>query len=115
MNEINFFTPVSYLHYNAHKKWSLLETVDHYFYLGGKKAYIIHERADATEVNLADGEISSWEKVVKFVSYCFILPPLFFLCLKGALRWKYRFTVIKNNETPLSTTNAKVHSSLETA
>ena len=92
-----FFTPIKYETHTKSASQSLLEKVDDYFYLGGKKALVIKIKNDEEKVILKDATLSKAAKaanVAKIVSYCFVLIPIILLCVKGGLRATHKFKLI---------------------
>lgn len=100
---------------------SLLEKIDYYFYLGGKKATVIQGSAknDHEEVNLSESQISQLEKIGKIISYCTIILPFFLLIAKVALRSTHSFEVVdlnnksEANEAPSKNTAEKIQKAAE--
>ncbi len=99
MPSINFFTPVVY---NKETNGTvstidfITSKVDDYFYLGGKKAYVIQGKTkDGKEkVFLFKGNPSFLATAIKIASYLTILIPLIFLLFKAVLRSKHSFHLI---------------------
>jgi hypothetical protein len=88
MAKLHFFTAISYP--VSSKPTSSLQIVDDYFYLGGRKAYVINPQK---EVVLAKARSSLCVSAIKVFSYCTILIPLIMLIAKAALRSQHRFTI----------------------
>lgn len=95
MSCINFFTPIIYSSgYQKKASETLLETVDSYFYLGGKKAQVISTLSNnARSVVLVDSKASYITSALKVASYCLIFPPIIMLTAKLILRNMYTFQV----------------------
>jgi len=91
MSEINFFTAVSY-----NSGSTLVEKVDDYFNLGGKKAIVIEGRTSngQEKVILSPSESSLLARIAKLLSYFTIVMPLFMLVAKAILRSQHNFKVI---------------------
>lgn len=101
---VSFFDAISYG--NNHKSTGqfLLEKVDGYFYLGGKKAEVImgHTKGNSEGVNLRNVTSPSLlEIALKIASYCTIAIPALMLVAKIILRSIYKFHFISNpTQTP---------------
>lgn len=107
MSGISFFTPISYENNSSCSLGAkLLETVDNYFYLGGKKAFVIRDRTAAGQEqvvlsegkpSLITGRISLLVTVAKVISY--ITPiMLAMLFAKAILRATHRFHLVDPQE-----------------
>ncbi|MDF2549884.1 MAG: hypothetical protein K0S07_951 [Chlamydiales bacterium] len=95
MNQIGFFTPLKYKTDDKKLIEFLLEKVDNYFYLGGKKACVLkHSKNGTGKVLLLSKKASSIEKIVKISSYLTLVIPLALLLAKAALRFTHRFKYI---------------------
>lgn len=96
MTKLNFFTPVTYTNPSNSSGSSLLEKVDNYFYLGGKKAYVIQGRTEngQEKVILSDSTSSFLTRIGKILSYCTLILPLFMLIAKAVLRSTHSFKLI---------------------
>lgn len=96
MPKLNFFTPVTYISSSKSFGSSLLEKVDNYFYLGGKKAYVINGLAKngQEKVILSEFKSSFLARVGKVFSYFTIVVPIFMLIAKAVLRSTHSFKVI---------------------
>lgn len=94
MSNINFFTPVDYCTHTLGEK-SLLEKVDDYFYLGGKRAYVtgMMSKDGQEKVILLESKPSS-ATTAKIASYCTIIIPLIMLVAKLVLRRKHTYKVV---------------------
>ena len=106
MEKIPFFTPIFYKNRpDTTREW-LLEKVDDYFYLGGKKAQAIVLKGIGTdllnkrtkEVILADQNASMLCTVLKVISYCTLIFPVILLIAKAILRASYDF-ILKQTHT----------------
>lgn len=98
MTELTFFTPVSYKNIEAPLKSRMLQKVDDYFYLGGKKAYVIGNSKNGTnKVVLTESHASTLASTAKILSYCTILIPIIMLGAKAILRSMHNFKVKKLN------------------
>lgn len=102
MNHLTFFTPI---HYSHPEKFSetLLETVDNYFYLGGKKATVVSKDSAGNEkvlVSEFSDKSNTLTKFLKFFSYCTLIIPAAFLLVKGCLRAQHHFKIF-NTQTEL--------------
>lgn len=93
---LDFFTAVSYQNTSNSLQSLLIDKVDDYFYLGGKKAYVIqgHTKKGQEKAVLSDAKSSTLAKVAKVVSYFTLVVPLFMLVIKAVLRSKHSFKVI---------------------
>lgn len=100
MNKISFFTAVCYEYKPQSIKKFLLEKVDGYFYLGGKKAQVIisedlDQNQKARKVVFVDNKVSMLSTALKIASYCTIIVPLIMLVAKAILRSNYNFAIDK--------------------
>lgn len=96
MPKLNFFTPVTYTASSKSIGSSLLEKVDSYFYLRGKKAHVIQGRTKngQEKVILSESRSSLLARVGKVLSYFTIVIPLLMLIAKGVLRSTHSFKLI---------------------
>jgi hypothetical protein len=117
-NNIGFFTAVKYELEVKSFNQSLLEKVDNYFYLGGKKAHVIQGKTKSGQekILLAETNSSLLARIGKVVSYLTIILPLVFLIAKTILRATHTFRLIdpkKKLEKGINITEAiisKIHS-----
>ncbi|WP_068469672.1 DUF648 domain-containing protein [Candidatus Protochlamydia phocaeensis] len=93
---INFFTAIKYEESDRSFSHSLLEIVDNYFYLGGKKAHVIQSKTKdgKQKAVLADTDSSILARVAKVVSYFTVVIPTFLLVAKLILRSTHSFKII---------------------
>ncbi|MBS4168143.1 DUF648 domain-containing protein [Parachlamydia sp. AcF125] len=104
MEKISFFTAIKTPNTPKSAGLYLLEKVDSYFYLGGKKATVISARGKNLELSLVNEKVSSFAIALKVASYCTLLLPALMLAAKVLLRYKYRFCLhVKLPETPSAT------------
>lgn len=105
MNKIDFFTPVVFTNSSKSSEQFLLEAVDSYFYLGGKKAEVFpNSLKNGTElVYLAEKKSSFWAAALKVASYCTLILPLLALAVKAVLRSKHHFADAAAFEAPAAT------------
>lgn len=91
---VSFFTAVKYS--NQNKTWAqaVLEGVDNYFYLGGKKAHVIDCYNTKEEVLLCETNSSMLARAFKVASYVAVPFSLGMLILKLVLRSSHTFKVI---------------------
>lgn len=96
MQKLDFFTPLIYTTSSKPIRSALIETIDSYFYLGGKKAYVIQGRTKngREKVILLESSCSLLEKVRKIASYFTVIVPLLMVIAKAILRLKHSFKVI---------------------
>ena len=96
MQKLNFFTPVANTAPSKSIGSSLLEKVDNYFYLGGKKAYVIQgsTKNGQEKVVLSESRSSLLAKIGKVLSYFTIVTPLLMLIAKAVLRSTHNFKLI---------------------
>lgn len=95
MSKVSFFTPISYQTISNSEKSPLLEKVDDYFYLCGKKAHVIGLTKNKQEkVVLSESKSSRLANVAKVISYFTVLIPLIMLMAKVVLRSKHNFKLI---------------------
>ena len=91
MNNIGFFTAVRY-NSDAGRAERLLQTVDNYFYIGGKKLNVIYGKDGRRATVFADTNSSLLARVVKVATYFTIILPLILLTVKAVLRFSLRST-----------------------
>lgn len=96
MPKLNFFTSVTYGVSSKSLGSFLLENVDNYFYLGGKKAHVIQGRTKSGQekVILSETKSSLLARVGKVLSYFTIVIPLIMLIAKSILRSTNSFKLI---------------------
>ncbi len=96
MGQVNFFTAVSFGSHPKSCSQSLLEAVDSYFYLGGKKAFVIPGDIDqgAKKVVLSQDSSSFLGTVFKVISYATLIIPAIVLIAKAILRSIYSFETV---------------------
>ncbi len=96
MAKVGFFTAVSFGSLTETCAQSALETVDSYFYLGGKKACVIAGRVQngKEDIVLAEGDSSCFLSALKVMSYFTIIIPVLALIVKAVLRYQNQFYVI---------------------
>jgi hypothetical protein len=96
MLKLSFFTPLVYITPSKTAELSLLEKADNYFYLGGKKAYVIQGRTKngQEKVVLSESRSSLLTRIGKVLSYFSLLVPFIMLIIKATLRSKHSFKII---------------------
>lgn len=90
MPKINFFTAITYQTPPKNCASKLLENVDDYFYLGGKKAHVLQ----GEKVVLSEAKVSLLARIGKIFSYFTVIVPLMMLIAKAILRSQHSFKVI---------------------
>lgn len=100
MEKIAFFKAITYGNHEQSTSQFLLEKVDHYFYLGGRKAKVIRGKTEGNSqgVELVNVSISLLEMALKIASYCTIVIPTLFLVAKTILRSRHKFHLIVDRE-----------------
>lgn len=93
-NSIIFFTAAKYVQKDKTFGQSFLETVDNYFFLGGKKAHVIKIKDDQEKVVLSKTKSSKFARACKFISYFTVIIPLVMLTTKAILRATHNFHLI---------------------
>lgn len=95
MRNIGFFTSIKYDNPQTFSN-SLLNKVDNYFYLGGKKAHVLQglTKDGREKVILSDTNSSKLARFAKVISYFTFFIPLAMLLLKVALRYSHSFKLI---------------------
>ena len=98
MQKVGFFTAVSFGDRQKSCTQSLLETVDSYFFLGGKKAYVIAGHAQqASQGTILRNDFSTpLVTAIKVVSYATLILPAIMLIAKIVLRSTHTFHLIQN-------------------
>ncbi len=97
MAKVGFFTAVSFGDQPKSCTQSLLETVDNYFYLGGKKAYVIpgHAQQDGQSTILITKDSPAFLiTALKVISYPTVVIPVILLIAKAVLRSIHSFHII---------------------
>ncbi len=96
MSDLHFFTPITYGTLPKTTSQSLLEATDAYFYLGGKRAYVIAGRVEQGKegVLLLEESSSFVVSALKVASYFTIVIPLLVLVVKIALRSMHKVHLI---------------------
>jgi hypothetical protein len=96
MANLGFFTPIQFA--NQHKTFSqrLVETVDSYFYLGGRKAYVIpgHAQGRSEGIIFEDDTALFVTTTLKVISYLTLVIPAVMLIAKALLRSSYNFHLL---------------------
>lgn len=100
MESISFFTPVDF---GSHAKTfteSLTERVDNYFYLGGKKAYVIPAAIvnGSQGVEIVEEEQSLLKTCIKVATYFTLVLPVILMVLKVLLRGSSDFHIVEQRE-----------------
>lgn len=95
-NNISFFTAVKYEQENKTFTESILEKVDNYFYLGGKKAHVIQGKTKNGQGKALLDETNSslLARFGKVLSYFTIILPLAMLITKAILRANHTFRLV---------------------
>ncbi len=89
MTTISFSTPVTYGSNCDSVRKCLIEKIDDYFFLGGRKVEVIpgNNRGKSEGVSYtSEKSISLAERAIKIASYCTLIIPTFFFFAKVALR-----------------------------
>lgn len=92
----DFFTAVSYKNSSNSFQSLLIDKVDDYFFLGGKKAYVIQGRTKKGQEKavLSEAKTSLLERVAKVFSYFTVVVPFFMLIIKAGLRSRHSYKII---------------------
>lgn len=102
MSTVSFFTPICYEYPKTFREY-VQEEVENYFYLGGKRAYVIsRKREDGSQsVVIRSQQQNKIARViigaVKIASYATIVLPLLALVAKVAFRAVNKFHLISSN------------------
>lgn len=104
MEKLSFFAAVQYSDdirpWNNDDRFrslgnSFLESVDSFFFLGGKKWRVVHKtRRGVEKMAFSEAQTSLINKICKVVLYCTIFVPLVMLIFKAVLRAQHTFRVI---------------------
>jgi len=96
MAKVGFFTAVSFGDQPKSCTQSLLETVDSYFYLGGKKAYVIpgYVQQDGEGAILTKDSSAFVITALKVISYLTVAIPVILFIAKAILRSIHSFHII---------------------
>lgn len=94
MDKIAFFTAIKFQPHHKTRAQSLLENVDNYFYLGGRKAHVIKVKGGKEKAVLSETNSSVLARVAKAVSYLSLAIPLILLLAKAILRSQHTFRLL---------------------
>lgn len=96
MTKVGFFTAVSFGNQSKSCTQSAIETVDSYFYLGGKKACVIpgHTQQDSEGAILTKDSPAFLITALKVISYLTVAIPVILLIAKAILRSIHSFHII---------------------
>lgn len=95
MSEVSFFTPLCFEDRTQCTAQPFMESVDDYFYLGGKKALVISGQQQGAEGALLYQQSSHWlMTALKVVSYATIIIPVIMLIIKAVMRSLQHFQFI---------------------
>ena len=97
MERVAFFTPVNFGGDQPKSSTeSLIESVENYFYLGGKKAYVIPGEINQNSkgVVLLQDSPALLAVVLKVISYLTVIIPVVMLIAKAIVRSLYHFHII---------------------
>lgn len=95
--EVGFFTAVSFGNQSTSCTQSLLETVDSYFYLGGRQAHVMpgYVQQEREAVHLREADASPcWVTALKVISYLTIAIPVVMMIAKAILRSIHTFYIM---------------------
>ena len=97
MAKVSFFTAISFETRPKSYTQSALETIDSYFYLGGKKAYAVSgdTQQESQGTMLREGSSSFLMTALKVISYLTIVIPVVLLIAKAILRSIHTFHIIE--------------------
>ena len=97
MEKVSFFTAINFGDQPKSPTQSLLQTVDSYFYLGGRKACVIpgHSQQGSEGTILKDNSPAFFITAIKVISYATVILPAIMLLAKVVLRSMYTFHVIQ--------------------
>lgn len=95
MSQIHFFTPLDFSNEPKSLFQSLVEFSDNYFYLGGKKAFVLPNHLHAALV--INGDTSFLSTTCKIISYFTIILPILLLMTKTILRAFYSIHSIQSS------------------
>lgn len=114
MPKVGFFTAVSFGDQPKSCSQSLLETVDSYFYLCGKKAYVIpgNLQQGSEGTILRNDSSTCLVTAIKVISYATVILPVIILIAKIVLRSIHTFFLIQGplqdaqpNSNPINATD----------
>ena len=91
MTKVPFFTPICFGIHPKSTRELLLEAVDNYFYLRGKKAEVISKSQSNINTKLFEFTPLPFETIAKVASYFTLVLPLILLGVKAILRSNYNF------------------------
>jgi len=95
MASINFFTPVHFGNQSITCHQAMQETVDDYFYLGGKKASVIDAQDSKMKVVLLEKSPPFLNTCLKVLSYFTLIIPTLMLIAKTILRMNHFYKIDK--------------------
>lgn len=93
MSNVNFFTPISFGNQNKNTYQSLLESVDSYFFLAGKKACVIDIKDPQKRTVLLKKSPSLLATCLKVTTYLTLIIPLLLILTKLLLRSTSTYTL----------------------
>lgn len=95
MSNVSLFTAIKFRSEGLTCHQSLIQNVDGYFYLGGKRAEVINTSDFKSNLAcLTNDKISTCRKVALIISYLSVIIPLIMVLLKVALRLSQDFILI---------------------
>lgn len=118
MSNISFFTPVVFEKDRTARQY-LLEKVDGYFSLGGKRAFVISgNKSDQNyDVQMKDYKSGAISKLLfttlKIISYLTIVLPVFMIISKLVLRANYSFKLTEVKDLTRSSSEAEKSSAVQ--
>jgi hypothetical protein len=95
MSQISFFSPVRFTNPTCSQK--ILECVDDYFCLGGRKAQVFSQGSGVEHVMWVDAPSSRIFNAIKVSSYATGIIPLVVLLMKWISRKPHRFVLADGN------------------
>ncbi|MBI3237050.1 MAG: DUF648 domain-containing protein, partial [Chlamydiales bacterium] len=94
IHDVSFFQPIVFASNPKSYPEFFLEKVDSYFYLGGKKAYVIENTDQGKKAVLCKDRSPCLITALKVASYATIILPVILLIIKAVLRSIHTFELI---------------------
>ncbi len=98
MSRVNFFTPVRYKGHNS-LKHCVYNSIETYFYLGGKKAYVIPNSGKDGERQVDIIKKRNQLSPIKAASYLTGIIPLIMIIAKILFRATHKFQAVSSEQT----------------
>lgn len=102
MNQVSFFTPVTFAHENKTLSEKIFENVEGYLSLGSRKAII-----SEGHVQFHEEKSPFYKTAAKVISYATVILPLIALIAKAIMRFSYKINSITDVSSDISSNVSK--------